>query len=334
MSATGLLREVEGFADHLLLERGRSPHTVRSYTADLTALAEHLEAAGTTEWRQVTLSDLRSFAARRAAAGLARSTLARGTASQRTFFGWMVATGRLEADPSARLVSPRVEKRLPAVLRAEQAAQLVEGGGTRPEPRATGGAGDPRGGTQTDTDTDAAPGTEADPVSLATGLRDRAVLELLYATGIRVGELVSLDTGAVSLQDHTVRVWGKGSKERVVPFGVPALRALEAWVHRGRPELLGARSGEALFLGVRGRRIDPREVRRVVHRAAQRVEGAADIGPHGLRHSAATHMVDAGADIRSVQELLGHSSLATTQVYTHVSVERLREAFDRSHPRA
>ncbi|WP_462417806.1 tyrosine recombinase XerC [Kytococcus sp. Marseille-QA3725] len=315
-------RAVEAFGEHLRVERGRSEHTVRAYQGDLRGLASHLEAQGITTWREVGLAHLRSFAAERAARGLSRTTLARGTASQRAFFGWLTANGQLPADPSARLVSPRVDRRLPGVLRADQAERAVEQAGTAVEQ----GARDASGTTPAPTD--------HDPRRTAALHRDRAVLELLYATGIRVGELVALDRDALSFADLTVRVWGKGSKERVVPFGRPALQALETWLEEGRPVLATERSGTALFLGVRGGRIDAREVRRVVHRAVARVEGAPDVGPHGLRHSAATHMVDAGADLRSVQELLGHASLATTQVYTHVSVERLRDAFSRAHPRA
>lgn len=321
----GLQSAVEEFADHLSTERGRSPHTVRAYCTDLAALVAHLDQAGVARWDEVTLSHLRTFAAARAAAGLARSTLSRQAASQRSFFRWMVATGHLTHDPSGRLVSPRPERRLPGVLRADQAAALVEAPTTGPvDAHPAAGAADAA---------DAAPAGPS-PAELARALRDRSALELLYATGIRVGELVGLDLESVELQDQTVRVWGKGSKERVVPFGAPAREALQAWIDAGRPVLRTAASGQALFLGVRGGRIDPREVRRVVHAAAAAVPGAPDVGPHGLRHSAATHLVDSGADLRSVQELLGHASLATTQIYTHVSVERLREAFTRAHPRA
>ena len=168
----------------------------------------------------------------------------------------------------------------------------------------------------------------------ARAARDVAILELLYATGIRVSELCGLDLGAVDEARMTVRVLGKGHKERVVPLGAPALSALERWLAR-RGELVTARSGNALFLGERlGDRIDPRIVRRVVHRAAGLVDGAPDIGPHGLRHAMATHLLEGGADLRTVQELLGHASLATTQVYTHVSGDRLRTAFAQAHPRA
>ncbi|MGH3980740.1 MAG: tyrosine-type recombinase/integrase, partial [Pseudonocardiaceae bacterium] len=171
---------------------------------------------------------------------------------------------------------------------------------------------------------------EADPVAL----RDHALLEMLYATGIRVSELCGLDIGDVDAQRRLVRVVGKGDRERSVPYGLPAERSLRRWLADGRPALLCPRSAAALFLGARGGRVDPRIVRSVVHDAVGAVPGAVDTGPHGLRHSAATHLLDGGADLRSVQELLGHATLATTQLYTHVTVERLKTIHDRAHPRS
>ncbi len=165
-------------------------------------------------------------------------------------------------------------------------------------------------------------------------MRDSALLELLYASGIRVGELVGLDVDDIDRGRRVVRVLGKGRKERTVPYGAPAAAALETWLRSGRPLLAREASGPALFLGLRGRRLDPRTVRRVVHAAMQALDGVPDLGPHGLRHSAATHLLEGGADLRSVQEMLGHASLATTQIYTHVSVERLRRAYAQAHPRA
>ena len=167
------------------------------------------------------------------------------------------------------------------------------------------------------------------------GLRDVAMLELLYATGIRVGELVGLDIDDVDRERNVVRVFGKGRKERTVPFGRPAAQALDFWLRDGPAAAHGRRApGAALFLGARGRRIDQRAVRTLVHRRIADVPGAPDIGPHGLRHTAATHLLEGGADLRSVQELLGHASLATTQLYTHVTTDRLRQAYQQAHPRA
>jgi integrase/recombinase XerC len=174
----------------------------------------------------------------------------------------------------------------------------------------------------------------ADDPDNPVALRDRAMLELLYASGIRVAELVGLDEGDLDLGRRLVRVLGKGSKERAVPYGTPAAEAVAAWQRRGRPLLQTPASGPALFVGVRGARIDPRVVRRVVHQAVGREPDAPDIGPHGLRHSAATHLLEGGADLRSVQELLGHASVATTQRYTHVSIDRLRRVYRQAHPRA
>ena len=169
-----------------------------------------------------------------------------------------------------------------------------------------------------------------DPIAL----RDAAMLEVLYGTGIRVGELVGLDLDDLDQSRRTLRVFGKGSKERTVPYGVPAERAVSAWLRDGREHLVQSASGAAMFLGRRGRRIDQRAVRTLVHEHLSGVDGAPDLGPHGLRHSAATHLLEGGADLRSVQELLGHATLATTQIYTHVSVERLKRAYDQAHPRA
>jgi integrase/recombinase XerC len=167
-----------------------------------------------------------------------------------------------------------------------------------------------------------------------TGLRDVAILEMLYATGVRVGELTGLDVDDVDTERRIVRVLGKGRKERSVPYGVPAGRAVDEWLRLGRPRLAVSGSGAALFLGSRGRRIDQRAVRTLVHARLADVDGAPDLGPHGLRHTAATHLLEGGADLRAVQEILGHASLATTQLYTHVSTDRLRRAYSQAHPRA
>ena len=295
---------VAGYERHLRSERGRSPHTVRGYLADLHDLADRLTDAGVRSWDDVTLADLRSWLAGLDAAGASRATLARRSAAARGFFGWAQRTGKITDNPAQRLVAPKRVKTLPEVLRQDQAGALL--------------------------DVAAVAADDADPVHL----RDRAMLELLYASGIRVAELVGLDIDDVDRSEHVMRVIGKGDKERTVPFGRPAAEALDAWLQAGRPKVVVAASGPALFLGARGKRVDPRVVREVVHRLLRETPGAPDLGPHGLRHSAATHLVEGGADIRLVQELLGHASLATTQVYTHVSVERLRRTFAQAHPRA
>ena len=289
---------------HLAVERDLAPHTVRAYLADVASLLEHASRGGTTDAADLDLRTLRSWLALQRTKGRSRTTLARRATAARVFTAWLARTGRAPVDAGASLASPKAHRTLPAVLRAEEAAALVAAAGER--------------------------AAEEGPV----GLRDALVLELLYATGVRVGELVGLDVDDVDRERHVLRVLGKGRKERTVPFGRPAARALDAWLREGRPALAHDRSGPALLLGVRGGRLDQRAVRTLVHRTAAAVPGAPDLGPHGLRHSAATHLLEGGADLRSVQELLGHASLATTQLYTHVTTDRLRRAYQQAHPRA
>ena len=252
----------------------------------------------------MSLPLLRSWLAEQSAAGAARATLARRTSSVKTFCAWALRRGLITVDPAARLQVPKARRTLPAVLRRDQALDALDAANS---------------GAQ-----------EGDPIAL----RDRLIVELLYATGIRVSELCGLDIDDIDTSRRVVRVLGKGNKQRTVPFGEPAHAALTAWLTDGRPQLSTPESGPALLLGVRGRRLDPRQARTVVHQTVSAVNGAPDIGPHGLRHSAATHLLEGGADLRIVQELLGHTSLATTQLYTHVTVERLRAVHDQAHPRA
>ncbi|MFS3128718.1 tyrosine recombinase XerC [Nocardioides sp. Bht2] len=291
---------------HLVSERDLAPHTVRAYVGDLVSLLDHAARFGIEEIDALDLTVLRSWLAKQKSLGKARTTMARRATAARVFTAWLNRTGRLAGDPGAALLSPKMPKTLPPVLRAEEARALLE--------------------------TEASEGDDGPPGPVA--LRDRAMLELLYATGMRVGELCGLDVDDLDFDRHVVRVFGKGRKERTIPFGVPAADALESWLGRGRGGLFVEGSGAALFLGVRGRRIDQRAVRSLVHRRMSEVPGAPDIGPHGLRHSAATHLLEGGADLRSVQETLGHASLATTQLYTHISNERLRAAYQQAHPRA
>jgi integrase/recombinase XerC len=295
-----LASAAEAFARHLELERGRSAHTVRAYTGDIALLLEHAARLGVQEPAEIDLSVLRSWLARLRSTGAARTTMARRGSAARVFTAWGHRRGLLPSDPGALLASPKGHRPLPEVLQPDEASRLVDGiDGQTP-----------------------------------VDLRDRLALELLYATGIRVGELCGLDVDDVDRHRRVVRVLGKGAKERSVPYGGPAEAALEAWLTRGRPVWAGKGSGPALLLGARGGRVDPRTIRAVVHDRLADVPGAPDLGPHGLRHSAATHLLEGGADLRSVQELLGHATLATTQIYTHVSVERLRTSYDRAHPRA
>ena len=290
------------FADHLALELGRSAHTVRAYVGDLDDLACFARMRGAARVADLTLMTLRAWLADQERRGLSRSTLARRSASARVFTEWAVERGVIATDVAARLASPKRAHRLPSVLTADQASAVME--------------------------------AAAELADSPLGQRDLAIIETLYATGIRVGELVGLDVPDIDLTRRTLRVLGKGGRERTVPFGTPAARALAGWLDEGRATLAKPAAGAAAFVGARGGRIDPRTVREIVHRTTSAVEGAADIGPHGWRHTSATHVLEGGADLRAVQEILGHASLATTQVYTHVSVERLRKTYEQAHPRA
>lgn len=296
---------LDEFDQYLALQRGRSEHTRRAYRGDLRALLDFVDERSPGAGLQgVTLPLLRSWLATQAAAGTARSTLARRTSAVKTFTTWAVRRGLLAEDPAIRLQMPKTRRTLPSVLRQDQALDALDAAKSGAE--------------------------QNDPLAL----RDRLIVELLYATGIRVSELCGLDIDDVDTSRRLLRVLGKGNKQRTVPYGQPADAALTAWLTDGRPHLVTDRSGPALLLGARGGRLDPRQARTVVHQTVSAVEGAPDIGPHGLRHSAATHLLEGGADLRVVQELLGHSSLATTQLYTHVSVARLRAVHDQAHPRA
>ncbi|MCX2966068.1 tyrosine recombinase XerC [Gordonia aquimaris] len=303
---------LDDFTTHLRYEKGLSEHTVRAYVGDTRGLVAFAGARGVAI-TAMDLALLRGWLADHTRRGAARTTVARQVSSAKAFCAWAVREGVLEHDPATRLQAPKAHRTLPTVLGQDQAAAAVSAVGT-----VTGG--------------DAADG-ETDPVHIAVALRDAVILELLYASGIRVGELCGLDLGDVDTDRRVLRVIGKGDKQRSVPYGDPAARALHLWLRDGRATLATTRSGDALLLGVKGGRLDQRMARSVVHRAVQ-AAGLPDIGPHGLRHSAATHLLEGGADLRVVQELLGHSSLATTQIYTHVSVERLRAVHRQAHPRA
>lgn len=290
---------------HLAFERNMSEHSVRAYSGDISSLLQHAVRFGATSVGDLDLRLLRSWLAKQQTMGPARTTIARRSTAARTFTGWLHRTGRIPTDPGALLASPKAHRVLPPVLRTDEAEAMVDL-------------------------------VEVDPDTADAGtLRDAAMLELLYATGIRVSELVGLDLSSIDNGRRTLRVLGKGNKERTVPFGVPAAKALDRWLERGRPAFQSTDvSTTAVFLGARGSRIDPRVVRRVVNQRTEAVPGAPRLSPHGLRHTAATHLLEGGADLRSVQELLGHSSLSTTQLYTHISSDRLRQAYRQAHPRA
>ena len=298
---TPLAEALAGYEDQLRTQRDLSEHTVRGYVTDAVWLLDHLARRGGEQVHDLDLATLRSWLAQGRARGHSRATTARHAASARSFTGYLRRAGLAAEDVGLRLVSPKAHRALPGVLAPDQARAVVDSASGADEP---------------------------------LGLRDAVVLELLYASGIRVSELVGLDIDDVDRGRRLLRVLGKGRKERSVPYGLPAEHAVSDWLTRGRPARAVPDPGPALLLGARGRRLDAREARRIVHAAVAKAPGAPDIGPHGLRHSAATHVLEGGADLRSVQELLGHASLATTQIYTHVTVERLRAVHAQAHPRA
>lgn len=291
---------LEDFLYYAEFSRGLSAQSIRAYRADLTPLLAELVSI-----RQLTTAVIRAYLGKRHQEGAARSSLARLTTSIRQFCRWLVAQGLIDKDPSARMVTPKPHRHLPEVLSAEQAHELVASVAA----------------SQSEGNED----ESGNPVEVA---RNWALIELLYATGMRVSELCDANLADVDFGRGLITVTGKGNKQRVVPFGAPAAEAMKEWISV-RSSI--AKDHEALFVGVRGGRLNPRQARRVVHRATAAI--GADVSPHALRHSAATHLVEGGADLRVVQELLGHSSLATTQIYTHVSADRLREVHKRAHPR-
>ncbi|MFT2751682.1 tyrosine recombinase XerC [Clavibacter sp. Sh2088] len=296
--------DITDFATAMQREQGSATHTVRAYSSDLRDLAAHAARLGITASADLDLEVLRDWLWRGSQARLASATLARRSAAVRGFGAWLLRAGRVDADPAVRLKAPRAGAHLPRVLAREQMSTLLGGLAARAE--------------------------EDDP----TALRDLAVIELLYASALRVSELTGLDLGDVDESRLTVRVLGKGDRERVVPFGVPAAEALDAYATRGRPALVSPRTGTALFLGARGGRLGARAVYGLVASLLADIPGSGPQGPHALRHTAATHLLDGGADLRTVQEMLGHASLGTTQIYTHVSIDRLRRSYEGAHPRA
>lgn len=294
---------VEKYREHLILERNLAENSIRAYLVDLESLLAHINAMGVNEFASLTSDHLRSWLANLQSKGAARSSVIRKVASIKAFTYWAAKNRWLERDIGLDLMAPKPHRTLPKTLEKRDVkvafdsleSVIAEGG---------------------------------DSLSL----RDLAMVELLYASGIRVSELTGLDIADLDFERNMVRVTGKGNRERVAPFGLPAAKALTKWLSiRGD---LAAKDETAVFVGKRGRRIDPRTVREVVYQATSAVDPSRRMGPHALRHSAATHLIEAGADIRSVQELLGHSSLATTQIYTHVSQERLKDVYEQAHPRA
>lgn len=291
------------------LELGRSAHTCRAVESDLTRFADFLDRrgagddAGGPDTAALDLEQFRDWLWEETQAEFAATTIARRASSARGFTAWLKNTER-GPDAARRLRSPKTNRSLPRMVSSDAMGDIFA---------------DLRGHA-----------ASADPVAL----RDLAIVELLYATGVRVSELCSLDIDSLQLDQRIVRVIGKGNKERVVPFGEPAAAAIVDWLQRGRRELANERSGEALFLGARGARVNSRTVYELSRSLLEHAPGAGPAGPHAFRHTAATHLLDGGADLRGVQEFLGHADLGTTQIYTHVSAERLRETYLRAHPRA
>lgn len=306
---TALTSDIALFARHLRHEKARSEHTVRSYVGDLAELSAWMTDHGLTGLHDLDRESLRGWLAQRHRRGLARSSVSRGIASVHTFCRWAVDSGRLGHDPAATLKGPKKGQHLPEIVNAAALSNMLDGLA------------------------EAARGNSDDERQAALAARDWALLEMMYATGARVGEVVSLNDSDIDRSAGVLTVTGKGNKQRRVPFGERAGQALELW-RRRRDVVATGISGDAIFLGARGGRIDARVARRTVAEALQTIPDTHASGPHSLRHSAATHLLDGGADLRSVQELLGHSTVATTQIYTHVSVERLRNAYAQAHPRA
>ena len=298
--------EIRGAYSHYLVnEKALSTHTVRAYLGDLDSFIEHLANNGVTEIVDVSLQLIRSWLATQQVRGGARTTLSRRAVSIRLFTKWATKRGYMTVDVGATLATPKSHHTLPGVLTQGDAVTAIDSMATR-----------------------------AAEFDTPTSIRDVALVELLYATGARVSEVCGLDLEDLDFHRNTIRVLGKGNKERMIPMGAPAVKALNTYINDARPQLANDKSARALFLGARGKRIDQRAVRTVVYEALSALEGVERMGPHSLRHSAATHLLEGGADLRTVQEILGHSSLATTQIYTHVSTDRLRQAFKQAHPRA
>lgn len=294
---------IERFVSHILIERGLSDNTARAYRVDLAALAIFAESRGVRDIRGLDLELLRDWLWQSSQDGLAKPTLSRRAAAVRGLTNWAHRTGLIDSDVGLRLRSPKGDTHLPRVLTRQQIDTILDSLATR--------------------------ASTGDPVAI----RNLAIVELLYASALRVSELTGLDDSSIDLERLTVRVTGKGSKERVVPFGVPALRAISRYRDVARPRLV-AEATDALFLGARGARMTSRSVYQLVAGLLEEIPGGGPSGPHTLRHTAATHLLDGGADLRAVQELLGHASLGTTQIYTHVSAERLKESYRSAHPRA
>lgn len=294
-------RALVEFSTYLGSSKGYSPNTVKAYLSDIEDLGALVGVDNSAE--HLTLETLRDWLWRQSEKGASKATIARKSAAARAFTLWLHKAGHINEDPGLRLRSPKAGRSLPKVVSKESLDQVF----STLQSRAT--------------------------IDNPSGLRDLAIVELLYATGARVSELASLDLGSVDYSRNIVRLMGKGSKERMVPFGQPARDALDDWLRHGRDALAQANTDSSMFLNSRGLRIGVRQIYSLVASVLEATP-TGTAGPHSLRHSAATHLLDGGADLRAVQELLGHASLGTTQIYTHVSIERLKDGYKNAHPRA
>ena len=294
---------VAKYEEHLALVRNLADNSIRGYVSDLHSFLNHIEKLGVAEFSQLELTHVRSWLANIQSTGASRATLARRIVSIRAFTYWAASEGWIISDIGANLAIPKPHKTLPEVLSHSETDLVLQ-----------------------------AIQAKRDSQPTALNIRDLAMIEVLYASGIRVSELCGLRLADFDQSRYTLQVLGKGNKERVVPIGIPAVKALQNWLSEGRPQIANESSTNAIFLGLRGKRIDQRTVREVVYEAMAAI--GSHMSPHGLRHTAATHLLEGGADLRTVQEILGHSSLATTQIYTHVSPQRLQQAYQQAHPRA
>ncbi|TDU29610.1 integrase/recombinase XerC [Arthrobacter sp. JUb115] len=311
---------VADYLEYLQRERGRSTNTLRAYEVDLRNLGQFLlHHAQDPSLKQISVDTLRDWLAQLHESQISRTTLARRISAVKSFFAWALKHQLIDADPALRLAAPRKERRLPHVLQPSQIDRLLSETAQPPAGKEV---------------SESKPEPAPDAKSQAVAARDKVIAELLYASGLRISELVALDVDDIDFERRTVKVLGKGNKERVVPFGKPAERVIIGWIRSHRKVLARQEAQGALLVGVRGARLNVRQAREVISKALQSLGDTAASGPHALRHTVATHLLDGGADLRAVQEFLGHASLATTQLYTHVSVDRLRQSYRQAHPRA
>jgi len=288
------------YINYLEAERNASPYTVRNYTTDLLDFFQFLKANGIDSLKEVDRHTLRDYLSHLMEKGFVKASIARKLSAIRSFYRYLLREEIISTSPAATTSSPKLDKRLPSFLTIEEINRLLE----------------------------------TPDLSTPQGLRDRALMELLYASGIRVSELVSINLEQVNLDTNEIRVWGKGSKERMVLMGKPAARALTAYLNQGRPELLGEKRSSALFLNRYGKRLIERRVQRILEKYTNIAGIGKRVYPHMLRHTFATHLLDGGADLRVVQELLGHASLSSTQIYTHVSKSQAKKVYLSAHPMA